>query len=195
MKRLFGGLLVGVALVACTQQQTQAPQPVQPLDTSEQKAPVADPSQPVASGNTPTAADIAAVAGLNARFDPSRNPADDLETAMVEAQRGGKRIVVHVGSEGCEPCAALDGVIAGDADIRRLRDANYVWIKVNASPENDNAGFLAAYPEVTGQPQLFVLDARGELLHSQAAGELDAGSGIDRARVKAFLEQWAPPQS
>ena len=64
MKRLFGGWLVGVALVACTQQQAQAPQPVQPLDTSEQKAPVADPSQPVSSGNTPTAADIAAVAGL-----------------------------------------------------------------------------------------------------------------------------------
>ena len=135
------------------------------------------------------------MAGLNARFDPSRNPADDLETAMVEAQRGGKHIVLHVGSEGCEPCAALDGVVGDDADIRRLRDANYVWVKINASPENDNAGFLAAYPEVTGQPQLFVLDARGGLLHSQPAGGLDAGSGIDRARVKAFLEQWAPPQS
>lgn len=42
-----------------------------PVDTTMHKLSVADPTQPVTSGNTPTAADIAAVAALNAEFDPA----------------------------------------------------------------------------------------------------------------------------
>jgi hypothetical protein len=62
----------------------------------------------VASGNTPVAADIAAIAGLGAQFDPARDPADDLATAKVEAQRGKKRILLEVGNAACERCRALD---------------------------------------------------------------------------------------
>ena len=99
MKRMSGGvsLLLVAMLGGCSQPPAPPAEKVQPLDTSEQKAPVADTSQPVASGNTPAAADIAAVAALNAQFDPARNPVADLETAKVEAQRGGKRIVLDVG--------------------------------------------------------------------------------------------------
>ena len=50
------------------------------------------------------AADVAAVAGLNAQFDPARDPVADLATAKVEAQRGGKRIVLDVGGEWCSWC-------------------------------------------------------------------------------------------
>lgn len=63
------GLLLAGLLSACGQptEQQEAPRP---LDTSMQKPPSADPSQPVSSGNTPTAADIAAAAALNAQYDP-----------------------------------------------------------------------------------------------------------------------------
>ncbi|RXD99313.1 disulfide bond formation protein DsbD, partial [Xanthomonas perforans] len=95
IKPLVCGLLLTGLLSACGQ--TSSPQEApKPLDTSMQKPPSADPSQPVSSGNTPTAADIAAAAALNAQYDPSRDPAADLETAKVEAKRGGKRIVLNV---------------------------------------------------------------------------------------------------
>lgn len=55
----------------------------------------------MASGNTPVAADIAAIAGLGAQFDPARDPADDLATAKVEAQRGKKRILLEIGNAAC----------------------------------------------------------------------------------------------
>ncbi|MEA5668293.1 thioredoxin family protein [Stenotrophomonas sp. MH1] len=174
----------------------QPPPPVekvQPLDTSEQKAPVADTSQPVSSGNTPTAADIAAVAALNAQFDPARNPVADLETAKVEAQRGGKRIILDVGGEWCSWCHLLDAFMEGDSEIRRFRDGNYVWMKVNFSEENENTAFLSGYPEIKGYPHLFVLDAEGKLLHSQFTGDLEKGKGYDREKFFAFLKQWAPP--
>ena len=195
MKQLFGmvPLLLTVALAGCSQPPPAAPEKVQPLDTSEQKAPVADTSQPVASGNTPTAADIAAVAGLNAQFDPARDPAADLETAKVEAQRGGKRIMLDVGGEWCSWCHLLDTFMEGDSELRRFRDANYVWMKVNYSPENENAKFLSRFPQIKGYPHLFVLDAEGELLHSQFTGDLEKGKGYDRAKFDAFLKAWAPP--
>ena len=195
MKLLFGmlSLLLTVALAGCNQPPAAKPEKVQPLDTSEQKAPVADTSQPVASGNTPTAADIAAVAGLNAQFDPARDPVADLETAKVEAQRGGKRIILDVGGEWCSWCHLLDAFMEGDSELRRFRDGNYVWMKVNYSEENENAEFLARFPEIKAYPHLFVLDAEGQLLHSQFTGDLEKGKGYDRAKFDAFLKAWAPP--
>ncbi|WP_313171339.1 thioredoxin family protein [Stenotrophomonas sp.] len=186
-------LLLSVALVGCNQPPAAKPEKVQPLDTSEQKTPVADTSQPVASGNTPTAADIAAVAALNAQFDPARDPVADLETAKVEAQRGGKRIMLDVGGEWCSWCHLLDAFMEGDSELRRFRDANYVWMKVNYSEDNENAAFLSRFPEIKGYPHLFVLDAEGKLLHSQFTGDLEKGKGYDRAKFDAFLKEWAPP--
>lgn len=171
------------------------PPPPKPLDTSVQKPPSADPTQPVASGNTPTAADIAAAAALSASFDPARDPVADLETAKVEAKRGGKRILLDVGGEWCSWCHILDDFVVGDAEIRSFRDANYVWVKVNYSEENENAAFLAQFPEIKGYPHLFVLDADGQLLHSQFTGELEKGKGYDRKKFFAFLKDWAPPKA
>ena len=186
-------LLLGVLLAGCSQPPAPPAEKVQPLDTSEQKAPVADPSQPVASGNTPAAADIAAVAALNAQFDPARDPVADLETAKVEARRGGKRIVLDVGGEWCSWCHLLDAFMEGDSEIRRFRDANYVWMKVNYSEDNENAAFLSRFPVITGYPHLFVLDADGQLLHSQFTGELEKGKGYDHSKFFSFLKEWAPP--
>jgi hypothetical protein len=191
-------MIVAGLLAACSPSAPTAA-PAQPVDTTEQKAPVADPSQPVASGNTPAAADVAAVAGLNAQFDPARDPVADLATAKVEAQRGGKRIVLDVGGEWCSWCHLLDAFIEGDAEIRSFRDANYVWMKVNYSEDNENAAFLSQFPQIKGYPHLFVLDAQGTLLHSQFTGELEADKGqpkgYNRERFFAFMKEWAPPKA
>ena len=187
-----GLLLVAVAVTACGARE-QAAEPNPP--SMQANAPVEpDTSQPVASGNTPAAADIAAVAALNASFDPKRDPVADLETAKVEAMRGGKRIMVDVGGEWCSWCHILDKFVEEDAEIRSFRDAHYVWLKVNYSEENENKPFLSAYPEIKGYPHLFVLDADGKLLHSQFTGELEKGKGYDREKFFAFLKAWAPPE-
>ena len=191
MKKLLSTTLFALVLTGCGQQPEQAQAP-KPLDTSEQKPPVADPTQPVSSGNTPAAADIAAVAALSAGFDPARDPFADLETAKVEAKRGGKRVLLDVGGEWCSWCHILDDFIGGDAEIRSFRDANFVWVKVNFSPENENQAFLAQYPEIKGYPHLFVLDNDGKLLHSQFTGELEKGKGYDRKKFFEFLKAWAP---
>ena len=185
-------VLVAVSMTGCRAQE-QAAQPNPPSATPNVST-KPDTSQPVALGNTPAAADIAAVASLNASFDPKRDPAGDLEMAKVEAARGGKRIMLDVGGEWCSWCHILDKFVEGDAEIRSFRDANFVWLKVNYSEENENKPFLSAYPEIKGYPHLFVLDADGKLLHSQFTGELEKGKGYDRDKFFAFLKAWAPAE-
>lgn len=186
MRTALGGLLLLAVAAGCTQAPPPPPNPPSP----QPPAPVGDTSLPVVSGNTQAAADVAAVAGLNASFDPARDPARDLETAKVEAQRGGKRIMLDVGGERCERCHILDTFVEGDAEIRSFRDEHYVWMKVNFSEENQNPAFLARFPQVNTYPHLFVLEADGTLVHSQLTGELEKGEGYDRAKFLAFLTQW-----
>jgi thiol:disulfide interchange protein len=141
------------------------------------------------------APDPAAIAALDAKFDPARDAAADLQLAMAEAQRSGRRIVLDVGGEWCPWCHRMDAFLHDDAELHALRAAGYVWMKVNYSEENENAAFLAGFPEVKGYPHLFVLDADGKLLHSQFTGTLEKGKSYDREKFLAVLKAWAPQHS
>jgi hypothetical protein len=184
-------VLVGsLGLCACGAGQTPA-EPNPPTVTESVPA-APDPSRPVASGNTEIAADVAAAAGLRAHYDPQRDPVKDLETAMVEAVRGGRRIVLDIGSESCVPCQTLDDEIEAHTELRSARDAGFVWVKVNADAGNPNAGFLAAYPSFTVEPHLVVLDAAGALLHAQPGTVFTQGDEDSREALLQFLRQWSP---
>ena len=77
------------------------------------------------------------------------------------------------------------------ANVRRVLDERFVVLKVNRSPENENAEFLSQFPEIPGYPHFFVLDAIGELLLSQGTAVLEHGEdGYDSRKVLTFLQQW-----
>lgn len=124
------------------------------------------------------------------KFDPAADPAKDLERVIAEARRTHKRIILDVGGEWCGWCHALDRYYAEHADLMALREKQFVWLKVNFSPDNPNAAFLAKYPKIHGYPHLFVLDADGKLLHSQDTSLLEQGSSYNLEKMFAFLKQW-----
>lgn len=136
-------------------------------------------------------APLCAAQALPAKFDPSRDAAADVASAVATAQAQGKRVLVDVGGEWCPWCHILDRFMADNQEAARLRDQHYVWVKVNWSPENKNQQLLARWPKVAGYPHLFVLDGRGQLIHSQNTAELEAGRGYDAAKVVAFLRRYA----
>jgi len=136
---------------------------------------------------------IAGVAqNLPVKFDPSRDAAKDVATAVVAAKAQGKRVLVDVGGEWCPWCHILDRFVAANPDVQALRDAGYVWVKVNWSKENKNEAVLSRWPAIKGYPHLFVLDADGKVLHSQDTAMLEAGKDYDKAKFVEFLRKWAP---
>ncbi|HEX8740377.1 MAG TPA: thioredoxin family protein [Casimicrobiaceae bacterium] len=134
---------------------------------------------------------VAGAADLPAKFDPSRDAARDVATAVALAKTAGKHVIVDVGGEWCPWCHILDRFVASHADVLARVRAHYVWVKVNVSKANRNELLLSRWPRVDGYPHLFVLDANGRLLHSQDTGPLEAGETYDEARVLAFLDRWA----
>ena len=137
----------------------------------------------------------ARAADLPTRFDPQRDAEADVAQAVAMAKADGKRVLVDVGGEWCSWCHVLDRFIASHAEVRELIDAHYVWVKVNVSKENRNRALLARWPKIEGYPHLFVLDARGRLVHSQDTGVLESGKGYDEARFVAMLRKWSAAEA
>ncbi|HJV71615.1 thioredoxin family protein [Ideonella sp.] len=125
------------------------------------------------------------------RFDPARDAAKDVATAMAAAKAQHKRVIVDVGGEWCSWCHLLDNFIEDNADVKALVEAKYVWVKVNWSPQNKNESLLAKWPKIKGYPHLFVLDGTGKLVHSQETGSLEAEKDYDKAKFVAFLKRYA----
>lgn len=124
------------------------------------------------------------------KFDPARNPADDLKLVIEEAQHSNRRILLDVGGEWCIWCHRLDELIDSTTELKDYLHKNFVVLKINVSKENKNEEFLKQYPVVPGYPHLFVLDKNGKFLHSQNTGDLEAGKGHDKNKIMAFLKKW-----
>jgi thiol:disulfide interchange protein len=129
------------------------------------------------------------------KFDPSRNARKDIADAVAKAQKTHQRILLDIGGEWCIWCHRLDDYFAQNAELDKLREANFIWLKINFSPENENRELLSAYPKIPGYPHIFVLDENGHLLHSQNTGELEADKSYDLKKMAAFLRKWSPPKS
>jgi thiol:disulfide interchange protein len=125
-------------------------------------------------------------------YNPEADPKADLQAAMEQAAREGKHILMEVGGEWCVSCHRMDAFFVEHAELLALRKKNYVFMKVNMSEENENKEFLSRLPAIDGYPHLFVLDASGELLHSQNTGKLEEAKSYSLTRFMAFLEKWSP---
>jgi thiol:disulfide interchange protein len=126
------------------------------------------------------------------KFDPSRDAAKDIQDAVVEATRTGKRILLDVGGNWCVWCRRLDSLFASNKYLDELLHKQFIVVKVNWSKENKNEAVLSQYPKIPGYPHLFVLESDGKLLHSQDTGQLESGKHHDPEKVMAFLKKWGP---
>lgn len=136
-----------------------------------------------------------AAGSLPERFDPARDAAADVASAVTIAKAQGKRVLVDVGGEWCSWCRQMDAFFDANADARKLRDDNYVWVKVNWSPQSRNEALLSRWPRIQGYPHLFVLDGAGRLLHSQNTGLFEDAEGVryEKSKILAFLREHRPP--
>lgn len=129
------------------------------------------------------------------KFDPTRNAEADLQAAIDRAQKENKRIILDVGGEWCGWCRLMDNYLIKNVELGKMRDENFVWVKINMSEENENKEFLAKYPEIKGYPHLFVLEKDGTLLKSKDTSELEDGKSYNLQKFTDFLNEWSPAKN
>ena len=92
-------------------------------------------------------------------YDPKRDASVDIQDAIREAERTHKHILLEVGGEWCSWCHTLDRFFQTNPELLKLRDKNFVTLKINFSEENKNKEVLSPYPTINGYPHLFFLDS------------------------------------
>ena len=129
------------------------------------------------------------------KFDPARNPFEDLKVAVSTATESNKRIILDVGGEWCIWCHRIDAFMHNTEEIKSLLAENFIIVKINFSKENKNEKFLSQYPAIEGYPHFFVLDSDGKLLHSQNTGDLEKDKDYDKDKFLDFLNKWKPEKN
>jgi len=126
-------------------------------------------------------------------YDASRDPAKDLQDAIALATKTNKKILLEVGGDWCVYCNIMDQTFDSHPQLRKLRDANYVHLKVNFSKENPNVAFLSRYPKIPDYPHFFVLDSKGVLLRSQPTHGFEHGKAYNVSKIESFLKKSGQP--
>ncbi len=127
------------------------------------------------------------------KFDPTRNPVEDLKVAVKQATELNKRIILDVGGEWCIWCHRIDEFIETTTEVKSAFHDAFVVLKVNFSPENKNEVFLSTFPKIEGYPHFFVLESDGKLLHSQNTGDLEAGKSYSKEKFLEFITTHKKP--
>lgn len=126
-------------------------------------------------------------------YDVARDPDKDLQDAIVEATRTNKRILLEVGGDWCVYCNIMDTTFETHPKLKKLRDDNYVTVKINYSKENPNDKFLSKYPAIPDYPHFFVLDSKGVLLDSQPTHHFEHGRAYNVSKLDTFLRRSSQP--
>ncbi|GIK23503.1 MAG: thioredoxin family protein [Ignavibacteriota bacterium] len=129
------------------------------------------------------------------KFDPNRDPFEDLKITIEKAEQSDKRIILDVGGEWCIWCHRIDAFMQNTDEVKSLLEENYILLKVNFSKENKNEKFLSNYPSIDGYPHFFVLEKDGTLLHSQNTGELEKDKDYSKEKFVEFLDKWKPKKN
>lgn len=127
-------------------------------------------------------------------YDFKLDPYKQVEDAKAIASKENKNIIIQVGGNWCSWCRLFHKFIAENKKVDSIINANYVYIYVNYSKENKNEKFFKEYknPGRFGYPVFLILNAKGEILHTQDSGYLEEGKGYSQEKVERMLLLWNP---
>lgn len=126
-------------------------------------------------------------------YNPEADAKSEVAAAVAKAAAEGKRVFIQIGGNWCPWCVKFHKMVSEDAKLDSLVQANYVVVKVNYSKENTNHELLATfgYPQRFGFPVFVILDAKGNVLHTQDSGYLEQDKEYSREKVERLFRMWS----
>ena len=126
-------------------------------------------------------------------YPPVERAKADIEGALKDAAKSGKRVIVDFGGNWCTDCKVLD-INLKKPENAALLEKHFVMVHVNVGDKGitDNFDVAERYgiPLKKGVPALAVLDSDGRLVYAQKNGEFESMRKMDPQSVNDFLEQW-----
>ena len=125
-------------------------------------------------------------------YDTKVDPVQQFETAIKEAEKTNKHVMLQIGGNWCSWCIRFHNFYENDAELDSLLKSNYVIINVNYDPKKEQELFTQlGFPQRFGFPVIVITDAEGNRIHTQNSWYLEDGKdSYDKEKYKSFLRNW-----
>jgi thioredoxin-related protein len=126
-------------------------------------------------------------------YKPEENAEQGIAMAVQEAKSSNKNVLIQVGGNWCIWCARFHGFVKDNPSLDSSMHSGFVVYHLNFSDENHNAKLLAKYryPQRFGFPVFLILDANGDLIHTQNSGYLEEGKSYSKEKIAGFFADWS----
>ena len=127
-------------------------------------------------------------------YKPEENAEQGIADAVKQAKAENKNVFVQIGGNWCIWCARFNDITTNDKSIDSVIKANYIVYHLNYGKENKNEALMVKYgfPQRFGFPVFLILNAKGELIHTQNSVYLEEGKGYNEKTIVGFLSDWSP---
>jgi len=127
-------------------------------------------------------------------YDETADARAEIDAAIAASGTDGKPVLLVFGANWCPWCRRLDYLMKHDPTVLATLDAGFHLVHVDAGERHSdtNRAIDQAYghPIQNGLPVLVVLNAQGEVVHTQETGALEQGDHHDPAKVLEFLRRF-----
>ena len=139
------------------------------------------------------AAALAPARAAEPMYPPVERAKADIASALEDAAKSGKRVIVDFGGNWCTDCRILD-INLKKPENRALLEKGFVMVHVNVGDKGITDNFEVAerygIPLKKGVPALAVLESDGKVVYAQKAGEFEDMRHMDPKSVNDFLNRW-----
>jgi len=126
-------------------------------------------------------------------YDEKADSHQQITTAIAEASKAHKNLILVFGANWCGDCRALDAQMHKE-ELAALIATNYEVVKVDVGRFDKNRDIAEKYqvPLKHGIPALAVLDPGGNLLYAMDQGQFADARQMSYESIKEFFVKWEP---
>jgi hypothetical protein len=130
---------------------------------------------------------------LDTKIYPASDAHEEIRTAVAQAAKSGKRVLVVFGADWCFDCHVLDKAFKRQ-DIAAVLNPSYELVHIDVGRGEKNQDLMNEYqvPMKRGIPAIALLDSSGKLLYSQKNGEWERARALGPEDLLEFLKKWKP---
>jgi len=126
-------------------------------------------------------------------YDETADAHQQVASAIAEASKAQKNVILVFGANWCGDCRALDAQMHKD-ELAAVIASNYEVVKIDVGRFNKNKEIAAKYhaPLAHGIPTLAVLDPAGNVLYAMDQGQFSNARSMSYESIREFFLKWVP---